>query len=128
MAKYYFHLWTGGNYEMDAAGLDLESAESAYLEAYRAAQDLCGELIRERCAPATYRFEVADQSGRKIFDLPFSEIIEASAPRPLPLKRGSASSRGRLESATLALMKEIERVQVTMGKSRDALTRSRDGK
>ena len=81
MAQYYFHLWTGDNYEMDATGLDLASADAAYLEAYRAAQDLCCELIQERCAPTTYRFEVADKSGRKIFDLPFSAIVEAPPPQ-----------------------------------------------
>ena len=75
MARFFFHIWTGDSYEIDAIGLDLTDSNHAYVEAYRAAQEISCEMILARKFPALYRFEVADKDGVNLFELGFAEVL-----------------------------------------------------
>jgi hypothetical protein len=46
---YYFHLRIGPTLSPDEIGLDLPDLETAYLEAFKAAQEMWPELLTERC-------------------------------------------------------------------------------
>ena len=43
--RYYFHLRVGPNLSPDEIGLDLPDLETAYLEAFKAAQEMWSELL-----------------------------------------------------------------------------------
>lgn len=78
MPHFYFHLSTGDDYERDEVGSDLKDANEAYLEAFETAQQLVVDLVREHRRPARYRFDICDEQGRVLFQVPFSEIVGAT--------------------------------------------------
>jgi hypothetical protein len=52
--------------------------DTAYLEAFRAATEMWIEALREVRNPSRQRFEIRDDFGRVVLDLPFYEIIESA--------------------------------------------------
>jgi hypothetical protein len=123
MPRYFFHLWTGERYEVDTVGLELPDADTAYVEAYRAAQDLCSEMISTRRQLGAHRFEVADPSGRKLLDLPFSELLGSPPSRRTP-PEVLAANMARVRDLSNALDEEIKRAQRTMKASKQVLDRA----
>jgi len=51
--------------------------EQAYLEAFKGAQDMWSELLRQRRDPRHCAFEVRDEQRDLLFVLPFQEVIES---------------------------------------------------
>lgn len=75
MARFFFHLATGQDYERDDLGSEHCDANQAYLEAFETAQQIVVDLIREHRHPGSHRFDICDEQGRMVFQLPFSEIV-----------------------------------------------------
>lgn len=73
MPLFYFDMRSPQGLSPDDTGLVLESAEVAYLEAYQAIPDLTAEIMRLGHTPIGYTFEVADEAGRVLWRIPFSE-------------------------------------------------------
>jgi len=86
MAQFFFHFLDGRSRSRDELGLELATAEQAYLEAFAAAQAMWPELLAARCNPLDCAFEVTDAKEAVLFRLPFAELVEAcrrpSAPGP----------------------------------------------
>jgi Domain of unknown function (DUF6894) len=74
--RYYFHLRIDRTFSPDEIGLDLPDLETAYLEAFKAAQEMWPELLAERSDPLTRCFESADDRGQLLLTLPFAEVLE----------------------------------------------------
>lgn len=105
MTRYFFHLWTGAAYERDDHGSDLPHVEAAYMEAFEAAQDLAIDLIRSRENAALRRFDVVDEQGRIVFELPFTEVVGTRAskhPVMETLLRGRALAADVAEQVVVA--------------------------
>src|SRR4029079_6159522 len=62
--RYYFHLRVGGTLSSDELGLELPDLETAYLEAFRGAQEMWAELLAAGSDPFSRAFEIADADGR----------------------------------------------------------------
>lgn len=75
MARFFFHLATGEDYERDEIGTDHTDANQAYLEAFETAQQIMVDLIREHRNPGAHRFDICDEQGRLVIQLPFTEIV-----------------------------------------------------
>lgn len=75
MQRFYFNLRTSYGLEVDDNGIELASAEAAYLEAYRAAPGLAMEVVSSGGDPADYTFEVMNEVGQLLWDLPFREAL-----------------------------------------------------
>lgn len=79
MPRYFFHLRCHGKEVRDDAGADFDDPDHAWEAAHAAASDLM------RAEPAadvnwlTCLFEVADEAGEVVFELPFTEVI---GPKP----------------------------------------------
>ncbi|ARO53929.1 hypothetical protein B2G69_07040 [Methylorubrum zatmanii] len=73
MPVFFFDVRWSRGLEADETGLDLASAEVAYLEACKAIPDLTVELMRMGDNPRDYSFEVADEAGRVLWRIPFTE-------------------------------------------------------
>ena len=84
MAKYFFNFRQGAAYQVDDLGCEFGSVEDAYMGAFTAAQDMWRELLIERQDPLLCAFEVMDEQGNHLFELPFSEILDACRGRALP--------------------------------------------
>ncbi|MGD9968166.1 MAG: hypothetical protein AB7T59_16725 [Hyphomonadaceae bacterium] len=120
MGQYYFHLWSGDRYQPDEIGLDLANAEEAYIQAFRAAQDGWIEMVRAGVNPRRHRFDVVDEAGQMLFELPFLEVISREGRRRLPLLPHEKAVERNM--ALLAdLSREVARVTHTMHNSRRLL-------
>ncbi len=76
MARYFFHFINGGEHSPDEFGLTFASAEQALIEASRAVLAMWPELLAARQDPMACAFEIADENGTILFDLPFSEALD----------------------------------------------------
>jgi hypothetical protein len=74
--RYYFHLRVGDTLSSDELGLELPDLETAYLEAFRGAQEMWTELLAEGSDPFSRAFEIADANGRILLTVPFREVLD----------------------------------------------------
>ena len=81
MTRFFFDFRQAGTLTPDSAGLEFESVEQAYLEAFNGAQEMWGELLRKRQDPRCCAFEVRDAQNQAMFVLPFHEVLEVCTGR-----------------------------------------------
>ncbi|MFB0613920.1 DUF6894 family protein [Aurantiacibacter poecillastricola] len=83
MALYFFHFESDEGVFPDDMGLDLATAEDAYLEAVRSAHGIWSEMLGNREDPRNCRFRIVDCNGVELYDVPFAELLEScrNAPR-----------------------------------------------
>jgi hypothetical protein len=91
--RYYFHLRIGQELNPDDLGMELPDLDSAYLEAFQAAQDMWTELLAQRSDPLIRSFEIADERGRLLLTLPFVEVLDRARRRPMQLPQQVRSAR-----------------------------------
>lgn len=94
MALFFFHFFDGQAWSEDEHGLELATAEQAYLEAIATARSMWGELLTNRVDPSRCAFEIADQRGLILFRIEFSELLE-SCKRPHSAPRSPVGSLAR---------------------------------
>ena len=86
MRRFYFNLRTPRGLEIDRTGCDLPSAEEAYLLAYKAVPGLAMEALSRDEGPNCYTFEIRNEAGQLLWELPFREalgrILGLSRPGP----------------------------------------------
>ncbi|MBV8839345.1 MAG: hypothetical protein JO000_22660 [Alphaproteobacteria bacterium] len=125
MPRYFFHLISPEERSDDESGCELPNAERAYLEVYQAALDISFEMLRTRRDPSALRFEVMNDNGDLLFDLPFVEALR-------PTRRVATTSdlhtklhRGfnRQRELTSALRDQFQRTKSTIQETRDLLAR-----
>ena len=115
MPHFFFDLSTPDDFEPDSVGVTFPSLEAAYLSANQAAVDMSIELLRERKDPSGYRFDVRDQDGRTVMEIPFSEVLNFGRnARP----RETARLHDRLQAA-------LDRSRRLRGELTEALTQAR---
>ena len=103
--RYHFHLRIGRELSPDEIGIDMPDLDTAYLEAFQAAQAMWAELLAERSDPMLRSFEIADSNGRVLLILPFREVLERAS-RPT-----GREPRGRMPN-------EVRSAQVLLKKTR----------
>ena len=103
--RYHFHLRIGRELSPDEIGIDMPDLDTAYLEAFQAAQAMWAELLAERLDPMLRSFEIADSDGRVLLILPFREVLERAS-RPT-----GRMPRGRMPH-------EVRSAQVLLKKTR----------
>ncbi len=127
MTRFYFHMHSDRGVSRDTYGIEFADLDAAYLDAFRAATDLWRELLRARKDPRTYRFEIADASGRTLLELPFAEILQQShKAKPAPISRIIESAHGTRElNAGLAdaIASQIRTAREHLAESRELLRR-----
>lgn len=76
MARYFFHFRNGERLTQDEFGIEFDSADAALAEASKASIEMWSELLEQRTEPMQCAFEITDESGTVVFELPFSEVLE----------------------------------------------------
>jgi len=100
MSRYFFHLLSPDGSSKDDIGTELPNAEAAYLEACETALDLSFEMLRKRTDPSRHAFEVADENGHIIFEIPFAEVTRPAERNPrLPTSTRECSAIRDAQSA-----------------------------
>jgi hypothetical protein len=122
---FYFHLRDELGFHPDDVGLDFPDVETSYLEAFRAAVGLWGELLQQRRDPRCSRFEITDARGEPLFELPFSEVPDSMSRPAARLRLKSAvTAQGRAEhmmALTQSLQDEIKLACQRVRDARDLL-------
>lgn len=75
MALFFFHLVSPGNYEADDTGSEFPDIEAAYLGGRDAVIEMIADMLRRRLDPGRFQFEISDDQGRFLMELPFSEVL-----------------------------------------------------
>jgi hypothetical protein len=92
MPRFFFHLASPGEYALDDIGADFPDVESAYLDCHQAALEIAFEMLRDHRDPTHYQFDIMDNLGRFLLDVPFSEVMR---PRPAPAHYSAILSKVR---------------------------------
>ena len=123
MPQYFFHLATPSTYWVDDLGAEFESAEAAYLDASRAALELTIEAMRGRETTAGHRFEIMDDEGRLLFELPFDEMIRSRPSSPFQV---NLAVRRRLRAELLRNRELQTDLAAGFSRTRETLKTTRD--
>jgi len=81
MARYFFHLRCQESDVVDPTGADLRDPDQAWEAARATARDLMEAQSDASVNWLACHFEVVDETGEIVFELPFSEVVEL---RPKP--------------------------------------------
>jgi len=101
MTRFYFDFRQGQELAPDTIGGEFADVEKAYLEAFKAAQEMWGELLSRRRDPRRCAFEVHDGNGNNLFVLPFLELLESCQDR-IPLEKSTEETvRQTIDAVTL---------------------------
>jgi hypothetical protein len=79
MPRYFFHLRCRGKEVPDRFGADLPDPDHAWDAAQVVARDLMQSEPAADVSWLTCRFEVTDEAGEIVFELPFTEVIGSSS-------------------------------------------------
>jgi hypothetical protein len=109
--RYFFHLRIGEELSPDEIGLEMPDLETAYLQAFEAAQAMWGELLAERCDPLIRAFEIADEHGRVLLQLPFSEVLERARKPTRPLPKLPEALKNALQERKVLLASLREQIR-----------------
>lgn len=120
MAQFFFNLVSPGRFETDEIGCELPDIEAAYLEGRMAAVEISAEMLRNHCDPTRHQFEIVDDQGRFLMELPFSEVLW-----PRATAASHAEIRPKLRAAIQRGQKLRGEIREELKKSRTALAASR---
>jgi hypothetical protein len=126
MPLFYFHLKVGRNRYPDHLGVEFDSLEAAYLDAFEAARDMWSELLKSREDPTAHSFEICNADGELLLTLPFTEVLEPVR-RSLPPSQIVLRARRRLKAMrtlTAALNQQIEQTRHLIEMTQQTLHRS----
>ncbi len=123
MPQFFFHMATPAGRDEDDIGIFFPSAEHAMVEAWRAVPEITSELVRSGQSPASHRFEICDEAGALVFELPFNDVLGAP-----PAPSGAEVIQSKL-AATIARSRTLQDefkavvadVQATLRTTRDLL-------
>jgi hypothetical protein len=79
MARFFFHLKSGGELIADDEGIDLPGLTEATREALQSARELLAEAIKTARPTVPEAVVVVDETGKPLLELPLVEIL----PEPL---------------------------------------------
>lgn len=94
MPLFFFHFTSQNCLSRDDIGTAFPSLEAAYLDACRSVLEISTDKLRARDDPFNDELEIADEDGRTLMHIPFSEVLR---PRP------KADVRGRRHATNLAI-------------------------
>ena len=126
MPLYFFHLSAPDDYSRDEVGVEYPNAEAAYLGAHQAALEISLDLLRHQTDPNLHSFEIVDEAGQTLFELPFSEVMQPSR-HPLPpaeLHARISRQQQRAVRAASELRQSVERTRSLLAATRALLGRT----
>jgi hypothetical protein len=131
MPRYYFAFREGDALSLDDQGLELDSLESAYLQAFRAAQEMWGDRVLTRRDPLICAFEISDQSGTHLLTLPFSEVLDSCRGKGTQRDLGRSGITDALERTmrmrrlTQELSHQLQNTEAAIRRAREIVGRSK---
>jgi len=125
MPRFYFHIRDAGQRRSrDELGLDFPDVETAYLEAFRAAEGIRAEFVARGQNPQDYAIEVTNAADELVFDLPFSEIFDRRAGRYVlqsKIVRAAREQGNRMVQLSAEVAEQVRLVRENLRRSQDLL-------
>lgn len=127
--QFFFDYFDGKQLHPDPEGLAMPDADTAYLEAFKAAIDMWGEALAQRRNPSFDCFVIRDSTGATVLELPFAEVLESTRgggtkPPPggpaTPIPEPADNLDQRLSRAREVVEEQRRRVEGLKAKGRDA--------
>lgn len=75
MPRFYFHIKDGEKLIQDREGVEMPGVSAAFDEANKAAREILAERVRRGDVVDGHEFEVHDEGGAKLFNLPFKAVL-----------------------------------------------------
>jgi hypothetical protein len=136
MPRYRFNFRDAEALIVDEIGTEFENLDLAYLDAFRAAQDIWHERLKARRDPRSCAFEIADDDGNLLMVLPFLEVLESCqsnscrGDRAAPSRHRTAfadalANTHRMQRLTRELSRQIRTNQTAIRRARALVERSR---
>ena len=75
MPKYYFHIRTPLEMDVDDIGVDCKSVDDAVAQAMSAAKEIISEWVLDGQPVDTEAFEIADEEGVIVATVPFACVV-----------------------------------------------------
>lgn len=130
MPRFFSDFRQGTDRCADAEGTEFANVEQAYLEAFKGAQDMWGELLRQRQDPRRCLFEVRNSRRELLFVLPFQEVMDSCVDRTAPpittTFEGVAHLANRTKRVSDEFIETLHSVRRTLEESR-ALVKAKIG-
>lgn len=130
MALFFFHFFDGESHFTDDQGVELASAEVAFLEAAATARAMCSELLAERRNPLDCAFEIALATGEVLMRLDFSELLNGNPKRDARpahasevIKRAIEENHRRVNVARDDLRLSLEQARQSLAETNSLLVR-----
>lgn len=117
LSRFFFHFVTESERDEDLIGVELPSAEAAYLEAVRAAYSMAEDLFKDGVDASRCGFQIADARGELLMALDFAELLKRD--------RRAPSCNGRTVQLASAIENTHRRVTVAKDELRFTLEQAR---
>ena len=129
MARFFFDFRQGQERVRDPEGPEFANVEEAFLDTVRAAQEMWGEMFRQRQDPRLCAFEVRDESDNVLFTFPFQEALDSCTDRkPFAIHQTFdqvLATADRAKRVGVEFRAELTRMRDTLKESRNLLEESR---
>ena len=66
----------GSKFAVDPEGCEFADLEAAYLDTFKAVQEMWSGLLFQKRDPRRCSFEIADEAGTTLMSLPFLEVLD----------------------------------------------------
>jgi len=74
--RFFFNYREGGEYTLDRLGVEFETFELAYLDAFDAAREMWPEIMDRRVDPRICGFDIVNSEGIVVALVNFGEVLE----------------------------------------------------
>jgi hypothetical protein len=75
MGLFYFHLWKGGELQIDPEGTDLKDTSEARREALLSAREMLAAAIKAGREDVPEAFVIVDEAGRTVATVPLAAAL-----------------------------------------------------
>ena len=131
MPRFHFNFTDARSRTLDEDGTEFGDLNLAYLDAFRAAQEIWAEYLKARRDPRECAFEITDAAGNVLMILPFTEVLEScrrqgTASRRRPNADTAATHRTR--QLSLELAEQIRHNEESVRRARAIIERANKGR
>lgn len=119
MPRFFYDFFDGQTWSQDDEGIELPSAEQAFVEAFAGARGMWHELVDDRSNPLACAFDIRGEGGQSLFRFDFTELLGRKA-------RASVASLpiGRMVSKLEETHARASRARVDLNHSLEQTLRS----
>lgn len=111
MPLFFFHLRTAQGVDRDDVGTPFPGLEAAYLDACRAIPEMVNGLFRDGLDPLRCVFEVTNEHGQHLMEVPFAERLTKDVAQIRPAVTSDGDDVATLDRLFLSVAHNLTEAQ-----------------